>query len=463
MQVWTMANLIYNAREAKRLFGFVGSGGILGSIFGGYVTRKFAPLVGTANLLPIIVACLLLSAVVLHLIWQRNRERAALIEEDNHDTSLTDEEAPQNLWQSAALIGRSRYLRLIAALVGISAMATTVAYVQFSVLARMHIQNTDHLASFFGGMYEGLSWAAFLMQFLFTGRVMTRWGLGLTIFILPLSLLCGSVVALMYPTLWAAILLRGSDQVFRHSIDRSTTEMLYLPIAPEIKIQAKSFIDTVVWRVGDALAAVLLMFFAGLLPTMNQTGVTVMNLLMVLPWLAIAYLTGREYVNNLRASLQRQNLPLDKFAAITLSYSLTHRQASRIYRQTSVNELLEMLEDEQTRAEAVRELYRRRSYLSDLEFAEEKIERILKAEIKTYRKRSKQIKERAITAEAQQSLERVFRLLGLLYPPADIYYAYHAITSGSMHLKANALEFLDNVLHPDIKRSLIPVIEVSVI
>ncbi len=462
MQVWTMANLIYNAREAKRLFGFVGSGGILGSIFGGFVTRKFAPLLGTENLLPIIVACLLLSAVVLHLIWQRNRDRAALLEEDQYDTSLTDEEAPQNLWQSAALIGRSRYLRLIAALVAISAMATTVAYVQFSVLARMHIQSTDNLASFFGGMYEGLSWAAFIMQFLFSGRLMNRWGLGLTIFILPLSLLFGSVVALIYPTLWAAILLRGSDQVFRHSIDRSTTEMLYLPIAPEIKIQAKSFIDTVVWRVGDAFAAVVLMFFAGLLPTLSQAGITLLNLAMTLPWLVIAYLTGREYVNNLRASLQRQNLPLDKFAAITLSYSLTNRQSSRLYLHKSVHELVEMLEDEQTRAEAVRELYRRRSYLSDLDCAEEKIERILKAEIKIYRKRAKQIKERAITNEAQQSLERVFRLLGLLYPPADIYYAYHALTSGSSHLKANALEFLDNVLHPDIKRTLIPVIEISV-
>lgn len=462
MQVWTMANLIYNAREAKRLFGFVGSGGILGSIFGGYVTRKFAPLVGTENLIPIIVACLLLSAVVLHLIWRRNHERAALMREDSDDNA-SDEETPQNLWQSAALIGRSRYLRLIAALVAISAMATTVAYVQFSVIARMHIQSTDNLASFFGGMYEGLSWAAFAMQFLFSGRLMNRWGLGLTIFILPLSLLFGSVVALIYPTLWAAILLRGSDQVFRHSIDRSTTEMLYLPIAPEIKIQAKSFIDTVVWRVGDAFAAVVLMFFAGLLPTLSQSGITLLNLAMTLPWLAIAYLTGREYVNNLRASLQRQNLPQDKFASLTLSYSVASRQAARVYQKTPVNELLEMLDNEELRPEAVRELYRRRSYLSDLEFAEEKIERILKAEIKAYRKRAKHKKEDAIAAEAQQSLERVFRLLGLLYPPADIYYAYHAITSGSMHLKANALEFLDNVLHPDIKRSLIPVIEVSVI
>lgn len=455
MQVWTLANLIYNARQAKRLFGFIGSGGILGSIFGGFVTRKFAPLVGTENLIPIIVACLLLSAVVLHLLWRRNQERAAMVTEES------DDDTPQNFWQSAALIGRSRYLRLIAALVAISAMATTVAYVQFSVLAKMHIQNTDNLASFFGGMYEGLSWAAFFMQFLFTGRVMNRWGLGLTILILPLSLLFGSVVALMYPTLWAAVLLRGSDQVFRHSIDRSTMEMLYMPIAPEIKIQAKSFIDTVVWRVGDALAAVVLMFFAGLLPTLNQTGVTLLNLLMVLPWLVIAYLTGREYVNSLRASLQRQKLPQDKFAHLTLSYPVVNRQAARVYQTTPVNELLEMLDNEEMRPEAVRELYRRRSYLTDLDFAEEKIERILKAEIKAYRRRAKQNKEAAITTDAQQSLERVFRLLGLLYPPADIYYAYHAITSGSLHLKANALEFLDNVLHPDIKRSLIPVIEVS--
>jgi ATP:ADP antiporter, AAA family len=458
MQVWTMANLIYNAREAKRLFGFIGSGGILGSIFGGFVTRKFAPLLGTENLLPIIALCLLAATLVVHLVWQHNRNRIVLLEADTSDSTNAQNTIPQNFWQSAALIGRSRYLRLIAALVAISAMATTVAYVQFSVLARLHIQNTDGLTAFFGGMYEGLSWVAFFMQFFLTGRAMNRWGLSLMIFVLPLSLLGGSVVALLYPTLWAAMLLRGSDQIFRHSIDRSATEMLYLPVAPEIKIQVKSFIDTVVWRVGDALAAIILMFFAGLLPALNQTGVTILNLVMVLPWLVIAYLTGRGYVNNLRTSLQRPNLPLDKGSEALLNYAPTNRQAARIYQKKPVNELLE-----KTRAEAVRELYRRRSYLSELECAEEKIERILKAEIKAYRKRAKEIRERAITAEAQQSLERVFRLLGLLYPPADIYYAYRALTSGSLHMKANALEFLDNVLHPEIKRSLIPVIEVSVI
>jgi ATP:ADP antiporter, AAA family len=488
MQVWTMANLIYNAREAKRLFGFIGSGGILGSIFGGYLTRKLAPAIGTENLVPIIAACLMLSALVVHLLWRRNRERAAQVRQRSELSNLdaagapaesaansAASSAPRSMWGSAALIGRSRYLRLIAALVAISAMATTVAYVQFSVIAKMHFTQTDDLTSFFGGMYEGLSWAAFVLQFLLTGRVLNRWGLGLTIFILPLSLLTGSVVALLYPTLWAAVLLRASDQVFRHSIDRSTTEMLYLPVAPEIKIQVKTFIDTVVWRVGDAFAALLLMWLSGLMPQMSQSSVSVINIALVLPWLAIAYFAGRGYVSNLRDSLKRQDLPQGDFTSALLNLSAAVRNTGRLqrvtgplrkitgrlHRQRSVNELLDMLEEEQTRCEAVQELHRLRLKLGSLEFAEEKIEKILLAEIRAYRKRARALGQPAVAPDARKSLERVFNLLGLLYPPADIFYAYHAITSGSLHLKANAVEYLDNVLEPDIKRRLIPAIEGS--
>ena len=34
-QFWVMANLVYNVREAKRVFGFIGAGAIGGGIFGG--------------------------------------------------------------------------------------------------------------------------------------------------------------------------------------------------------------------------------------------------------------------------------------------------------------------------------------------------------------------------------------------------------------------------------------------
>ena len=36
-QFWVMANVVFNVREAKRLFGFIGAGGIAGGIVGGYL------------------------------------------------------------------------------------------------------------------------------------------------------------------------------------------------------------------------------------------------------------------------------------------------------------------------------------------------------------------------------------------------------------------------------------------
>jgi AAA family ATP:ADP antiporter len=60
-----------------------------------------------------------------------------------------------------------------------------------------------------------------------------------------------------------------------------------------------------------------------------------------------------------------------------------------------------------------------------------------------------------------QKLERVFRLLGLRYPPADIYSAYNGLRSQRDDLRASAIEFLDNLLLPHMKQLLFPILEES--
>lgn len=50
-QFWIFANLIFNAREAKRLFGLIGAGAIAGGIFGGYLTNFLAPIIRSENLI----------------------------------------------------------------------------------------------------------------------------------------------------------------------------------------------------------------------------------------------------------------------------------------------------------------------------------------------------------------------------------------------------------------------------
>jgi AAA family ATP:ADP antiporter len=68
---------------------------------------------------------------------------------------------------------------------------------------------------------------------------------------------------------------------------------------------------------------------------------------------------------------------------------------------------------------------------------------------------------RTLRDRLDRGLERIFRLLGLKYPARDIYNAYQGVTSGKAALRANAIEFLDNILDPRLKRAVLPIVEGS--
>jgi AAA family ATP:ADP antiporter len=66
---------------------------------------------------------------------------------------------------------------------------------------------------------------------------------------------------------------------------------------------------------------------------------------------------------------------------------------------------------------------------------------------------------RALREKQERNLERVFRLLGLQYPPSDMYHAYLGLLSARPGLRASALEFLDNVLQRPLKERLLPLLD----
>ena len=62
-----------------------------------------------------------------------------------------------------------------------------------------------------------------------------------------------------------------------------------------------------------------------------------------------------------------------------------------------------------------------------------------------------------------QILERIFSLLGLKYPPRDISSVYQNLRSNKPDLRINAVEFLDNLLEPNLKKYIIPIVETSMV
>jgi len=66
---------------------------------------------------------------------------------------------------------------------------------------------------------------------------------------------------------------------------------------------------------------------------------------------------------------------------------------------------------------------------------------------------------RALTESMQQELERIFRLMGLLYPHLDVHSAYLGLQSKNISVYDNALEFLDNVLKSQLREMLVPLLD----
>jgi AAA family ATP:ADP antiporter len=66
---------------------------------------------------------------------------------------------------------------------------------------------------------------------------------------------------------------------------------------------------------------------------------------------------------------------------------------------------------------------------------------------------------RVLRERAEQSLERLFRKLGLLYPSREAYLAYQGATNSNERVRTQSIEFLETLLAPEHRRILLPVLE----
>ncbi|MFQ5926164.1 MAG: Npt1/Npt2 family nucleotide transporter [Terriglobia bacterium] len=316
-QVWTLANYVLTVREAKRVFGLVGGGAISGAIVGAAFGRIMVPQFGTKSLFLAMMVALLGCAGLVVLIWRQKRASEAEAETPEETAS---QGTPQNVLQSLRLLRQSPYLKAIAGLFLSASLVTSIAGWQFKAIAKQFRPETDTLAAFFLDflLYAGI--ACLLVQLLLTARVLRRFGLGPALFVMPVALFAGSVGVLVWGTIWAAIALRGSINIFQYSIDRSSLELLYLPVPANIKVQVKAFIDTVIWRMGDGLAGVLVLVFAAYVG-LTASQVSAVALVLVLGWLTVAFLARGQYVATLRTSIREHRLDAERASAPVLDRS----------------------------------------------------------------------------------------------------------------------------------------------
>jgi ATP/ADP translocase/CRP-like cAMP-binding protein/HEAT repeat protein len=302
-QFWTLANLIYDARAAKRLFGFIGGGATAGGAFGASISAFFAQEVGSRQLVLVSAVALGVCAALVVVIIRR----AGAVELVGLESA--GEEKGVGGGEALRMLRESKHLQVIALTIALMSIGAGIIDQQLNmaVEAFKGRSETDAITETLAQVQVWVSIIGFVIQVWLTSRIHRLLGVGFALLILPLGLGATAVVILLYPNLWAPMFARVLDKSLRYTVDKTSREVLFLPLPAALKQKAKPFVDVTVDRFGRAAAALLLLLL--IKPwalNLSWHQISYASLAVMVLWIMAALRAKRGYVEAFRRSIQEK-------------------------------------------------------------------------------------------------------------------------------------------------------------
>lgn len=296
-QVYLLAGELFGLREAKRFFVWIGIAAIGGGIFGGYLTGLLATLFSKSTVIfttvGIAVACIILPQLLSSFSHRPQRTTKG--------KTLSKRWA--SFWYPFHYLKHSRYLHLVAGMVGLAVMIAKLIEFEYSSFALRAYPDVEELAAFFGFWLSTISLFSLLIQLLVTEPVIRRFGVSSSLQALPMALTGAMLLFLLFPALWAIILARAVDGSLKQSLQKSAFELLLLPLPTDEKKFSKTFVDIFVDSLATGLSGLLLILFLRQADWSAQA-VTVLILVLLVLWLIINKHLSSAYLDLFRRKLE---------------------------------------------------------------------------------------------------------------------------------------------------------------
>jgi len=258
---WSFMNDIFTTEQAKRLFGAVAAGGTAGALAGPALTAVLAVPLGAENLLLLSAGFLGLAIVCIgRLIAWHARYAAA----GNNTTAFEAHDAPAmggGIFDGITHAARSPYLLGICLFMLLFTTLSTFLYFVQAEIVRDAFASAAERTRVFAAMDLAVNSITVATQLLLTARLVDRFGVARTLAAVPLVLAAGFIALALAPVLGVLVAVQVLRRAGDYAITRPAREMLYVVLGRDEKYKSKNFIDTVVYRGGDAISAWV---FAGL-------------------------------------------------------------------------------------------------------------------------------------------------------------------------------------------------------
>ncbi|MBE77441.1 MAG: hypothetical protein CMG41_06865 [Candidatus Marinimicrobia bacterium] len=297
-QFWLLANEIFDARQAKRLFSFIGIGGSIAGISAGYLIRPFVKNYGADDLLiPTIVMIAIIAVFASFLSPYRSKKQ--IKKSNNKPISNKTVLDP--------------YLKSILVMVCSAAVCSRIIEYQFKITAVNNYESSTELAAFFGEYYMFLNATTLVMQLFLTGYVLNRFGVLGGLIFLPIGLAMGSLSFLILTNLSSIFLARLFDQAFKFSIQSASSEVLWTPVPKQKARRAKPLIDSSIKSVAEGIVGIFIyiIIITKLLPSDKIYLLSAPVVFITVLWLINNFRIKRRYISTIEDAINHRHLNLE--------------------------------------------------------------------------------------------------------------------------------------------------------
>ncbi|MGH1591327.1 NTP/NDP exchange transporter [Methylobacterium phyllosphaerae] len=252
---WATIVDVFSNAQGKRLFGFIAAGATLGAIAGSATTALLAKNVPTWGLM--------LCAVVLLEVAVFCMRGLAALSTRLHEVPGGGQDAADGQDRTiggSVLAGVTRtlaspYLLNISLFLLLFSVTSTFLYFEQAGIAKRSFPDRGAQTAFFASVDLAVNVLTLGIQLFLTGRIVNRIGVALTLAILPAFSILGFAALALWPTIGVIVAFQVLRRAGNFAIARPVREVLFTVVPREDRYKAKSFIDTVVYRLGDQVGA----------------------------------------------------------------------------------------------------------------------------------------------------------------------------------------------------------------
>lgn len=265
---WAYLTDISTSDQAKRLYGFIGAGGVSGGLIGALVAKILIGKLGEGGLLILSAVLMLIVGFItfaVESLLRRSKVFGHAVPESQAGKEPEKKASKLNVAiEGAKLAFRSKYL---AAIVGIMAFYEIGSQVMNYMLSKKSevLSGVTTTQTFFIDIQLFANLLSVIVQLFLVTFIMRKLGLAVALCVLPVGAILCTGFFMAIPALMTASFMFISDNGFNYSINQTAREALYVPTSPDEKYKARAFTNMFVQRAakGVAIGGTLLLISMG--------------------------------------------------------------------------------------------------------------------------------------------------------------------------------------------------------